>query len=93
MAVPLPPLANVTFADVSGQTWQQGGEIGGSLEAALQDFAVALGTAGWGRDKTIMLGCLSARSGITVWTRRGQRVLLMLWEKEAGTCGFALGRE
>lgn len=92
-AVPLPPLAAVTFTDASGQTWQQGGEIGGSLEAALREFAAALGAAGWGLDKTIMLGRLSARSGITVWTRRRQRVLLMLWEKEAGTCGFSWGVE
>jgi hypothetical protein len=93
IAVPLPPLAELTFTDASGQTWRQGGEIGGSLEAALQEFAAALGAAGWGREKTIMLGRLSARSGLTLWTRRRQRVLLMLWEKEAGTCGFAWGRE
>ncbi|MDD4101446.1 MAG: hypothetical protein PHU80_02290 [Kiritimatiellae bacterium] len=92
-AVPLPPLAAVTSTDTGGQTWQQSGEIGGSLEAALKEFAVALGAAGWGLDKTIMLGRLSSRSGLTVWNRGRQRVLLMLWEKEAGTCGFAWGRE
>lgn len=92
-AVPLPPLAEVTSADASGQTWRQSGEIGGSLEAALQEFAAALGAAGWGLDKTIMLGRLASRSGLTVWVRQRQRVLLMLWEKEAGRCGFAWGRE
>ncbi len=91
--VPLPPLAEVVSTDASGQTWQQSGEIGGSLEAVLQEFAVSLRVAGWGLDKTIMMGRLSARSGLTVWNRRRQRVLLMLWEKEAGKCGFALGRE
>lgn len=93
VTVPLPPLAEVTFTDASAQTWRQGGEIGGSLEVALREFSAALGAAGWGLDKTIMLGPLSARSGITVWVRRRQRVLLMLWEKDAGTCGFSWGRE
>jgi hypothetical protein len=91
--VPLPPLAEVAHTDASGQTWQQSGELGGSLEAALQEFAVSLRAAGWGLDKIIMMGRLSARSGLTVWIRRRQRVLLMLWEKEAGKCGFAWGKE
>ena len=92
-ALPLPPLARVATADVSGKTWRQAGELGGSVVAARADFWTALSAAGWTLDKTIVLGRAHAVSELMVWTRRRRRVLLMVWEKEAGTCGFAWGEE
>ena len=91
--MPLPPLAKVASTDSSGQTWQQSGQMSGTVEGAHKEFAMAFGAAGWALNKTIALGRLSARSELMIWTRGKQRILLMLWEKETGTCGFAWGEE
>jgi len=93
LKVPLPPFAEVQSNDGSGQTWQQSGQIRGTVEVARKELAMTLGKAGWSLSKTIALGQLSARSELMVWTRRKQRILLMVWEKETGTCGFAWGEE
>lgn len=93
LKVPLPPLAEVLSTDSSGQTWQQSGQMGGSVEGVRNELAMTLGAAGWALNKTIVLGRLSARSELMIWTRRKQRMLLMVWEKETGTCGFAWGEE
>ncbi len=93
LKVPLPPLAEVLSTDCSGQTWQQSGQMGGTVEGVRNELAMTLGTAGWVLDKTIALGRLAARSELMIWTRRKQRMLLMVWEKETGTCGFAWGEE
>jgi hypothetical protein len=92
-AVPLPALARVHATDRSGETWRQTGELGGSVAAARREFVMALGAAGWALDKTIALGRSPARSELMVWTRQKRRILFMVWEKEAGTCGFAWGEE
>ena len=91
--VPLPALARVTSTDPSGQTWQQAGEIGGTVAALRGEFVMTLGSAGWMLDKTIVLGRSSAKSELMIWTRQKRRILFMVWEKEAGTCGFAWGEE
>ena len=91
--VPLPPLARVSAADRSGQTWQQAGEIGGTVASASGELAMALGVGGWSLNKTILLGRSSTRSELMIWTRQKRRILFMVWEKEAGTCGFAWGEE
>jgi hypothetical protein len=91
--LPLPPLAEVKASDRSGETWQQSGQMSGSVADVHKEFAMALGAAGWALNKTISLGRTSARSELMIWTRKKQRVLLMVWEKEAGTCGFAWGEE
>ena len=93
LELPLPPLAEVLSSDSSGQAWRQSGQMGGSVEGVRKELAMALGAAGWALNKTIALGRLSARSELMIWTRRRQRVLLMVWEKETGTCGFAWGEE
>jgi hypothetical protein len=93
LAVPLPPLARVGADDASGETWRQTGEIGGSVAAARGEFRAALGAAGWRLDKTIVLGRGIARSELMVWVRNKRRILFMVWDKEAGTCGFAWGEE
>ena len=92
-AVPLPALARVTSADPTGRTWQQAGEIGGTVAALRGEFVMTLGAAGWALDKTIVLGRSSAKSELMIWTRQKRRILFMVWEKEAGTCGFAWGEE
>ena len=93
LEVPLPPLARVSLADCSGKTWRQAGEIGGSVASASGELAMALGSGGWSLSKTIVLGRSSARSELMIWTRQKRRILFMIWEKEAGTCGFAWGEE
>ena len=93
LTVPLPPLAEVLSTDSTGQTWQQTGQMRGTVEGVRKELAMVLGKAGWALNKTIALGQLAARSELMIWTRRKQRILLMVWEKETGTCGFAWGEE
>jgi len=92
-SVPLPPLAEVTSTDLSGRTWLQRGEIGGSVEGASRAFARAFGANGWQLSKRIAMGRLKGRSQLLVLTRSQRRVLVMVWAKEAGRCGFAWGNE
>jgi len=93
LAVPLPPLVRVSSVDAAGQTWQQSGEIGGSVEGASRAFARAFGANGWQLSKRIAMGRLKGRSQLLVLTRSQRRVLVMVWAKEAGRCGFAWGNE
>ena len=66
---------------------------GGTVAALRGEFVMTLGAAGWALDKTIVLGRSSAKSELMIWTRQKRRILFMVWEKEAGTCGFAWGEE
>lgn len=93
LAVALPALARVQTTDASGETWRQSGEIGGSVAIAGGEFRMALAAAGWRLDKTILLGQAASRSELMLWVRQKRRILFMVWEKEAGTCGFAWGEE
>ena len=93
LVVPLPSLAQVSSYDRSGKTWQQSGEIGGTVASATGEFAMALGAGGWSLSKRIVLGRSVDRSELMIWTRQKCRILFMVWEKEAGTCGFAWGEE
>lgn len=93
LVVPIPPLAVVTADDASGKTWQQTGTVKGGLEVAKGDFRQVLRAGGWGLDKTIPLGRGRARSELAIWTKPGHRILLMIWEKEPGLCGFSWGEE
>ena len=92
-AVALPPLARVMSDDAGGQMWRQSGEVGGSVASARADVAMALGAQGWSLSKTIVMGRSPAGSELMVWTLRKRRILFMVWEKEAGLCGFAWGEE
>lgn len=91
--VPLPPLAVVRSEDLTGKTWQQSGELRGTVEGASLEFRQALASCGWRLEKAIAMGRLAGRSTLLVCSRRQQRILLMVWEKEVGKCGFAWGRE
>ena len=93
LQVALPPLAAVTSDDRSGATWRQTGEIPGGLEVARGDFSQRLREQGWRLDKVIPVGRIYNRSEITLWLAGKHRLLLLLWEKEAGKCGFAWGEE
>jgi hypothetical protein len=93
LKVPLPPFAEVLSTDNTGQTWQQSGRMRGTVEGVRKEFAMTLCKAGWSLNKTIALGQSAARSELMIWTRRKQRILVMVWEKETGTCGFAWGEE
>jgi len=92
-AVALPPLARARPAGPQDGTWRQSGELGGSVAAAGAECRMALAAAGWRLDKTIVLGRAPVRSELMVWVCRNRRILFMVWEKEAGTCGFAWGEE
>jgi hypothetical protein len=92
-AVALPALARVTADEPSGETWRQVGELGGSVATVRGECAAALAAVGWRLDKMIALGRPPARSELTLWIRGTRRILFMVWEKEAGTCGFAWGEE
>ena len=59
--MPLPPLAEVLSADRSGQTWQQSGQMRGTVEGVRNELAMALGKAGWALNQTIALGQAAAR--------------------------------
>jgi len=89
----LPPLARVEYADASGATWQQSGSLGGSVASAGAELRMALATQGWRLDKTIVLKNLPSRSELMLWIRRERRIIMMLWETGAGSCGFAWGEE
>lgn len=91
--VPLPPLARVSPVGEAGPTWQQTGELGGSVASASAELTAALGAGGWSLNKRIAVGRGTGRSELMIWVRRGRRILCMVWEKEAGTCGFAWGEE
>ncbi len=92
--VPLPPLAaRVTPIEAPGQTWQQQGELSGSVPSVGAELRLVLGGGGWTLRKTMTVGRGSARSELMIWTRSKHRILVMVWEKEAGTCGFAWGEE
>ena len=93
LVVPLPALATVVANDLSGKTWQQSGTLGGSLEVACGDIRQSLRAGGWKMDKVIALGEGAHRSELTLWLRRNHRILVMVWEKEAGLCGFSWGEE
>jgi len=93
LALPLPPLAQVTSTDRSGRTWQQSGEMCGTVEGARGEFVHVLRANGWRVSKRITLGRARERSELLVLTAAKRRVLFMVWEKEIGKCGFAWGKE
>jgi len=93
LVVPIPPLASIMGQDDTGATWQQTGTMAGALDRVRGDFRQALRAGGWVLDKTIAVGRTENRSELAIWTTRGHRILLMIWEKEAGLCGFSWGEE
>ena len=93
LVVPIPPLASITGQDDTGATWQQTGTMAGALDRVRGDFRQSMRAGGWVLDKTIAVGRTENRSELAIWTTRGHRILLMIWEKEAGLCGFSWGEE
>jgi hypothetical protein len=93
LVVPIPPLASITGRDDDGATWQQTGTMAGALDRVRGDFRQSMRAGGWVLDKTIAMGRAANRSELAIWTIRGHRILLMIWEKEAGLCGFSWGEE
>ena len=91
--VPLPPLATVAETDVDGNSWRQSGEISGSVAKAHGEFSAAMAHGGWVLKNTIVLGRGPQRSELTLWRKGKDQVLLMIWEKRAGLCGFSWGVE
>ena len=89
--VPLPPLAKVTMVDSTGESWHQSGEISGSVAVCHGDFSVALARRGWVLQKTIVLGRVPKRSHLMMWKHGSTRILIMIWERSAGVCGFSWG--
>ena len=89
--LPLPPLAVVTGEDGSGATWKQSGELKGTVEGVCAEFRQALAVQGWRIEKVIATGHQTSRLRLLACCCKQQRVLVMVWEKEVGLCGFAWG--
>jgi len=92
-SLPLPPLARVVASDPTGTSWRQSGEISGTVAGVHGDFAAALAGRGWVLQKTIVLGRVPKSSQLMMWRKSRQQVLLLIWEKHAGLCGFSWGVE
>jgi len=92
-SVHLPPLAKVVSRGASADSWRQSGEISGSVAGVHGDFLAALAGGGWILQKTITLGRVPKRSELMMWKKGSKKVLLMVWEKSAGRCGFSWGYE
>lgn len=91
LPVPLPPLAKVTVVDSTGESWRQSGEISGTVAVCHGDFSAALARSGWVLQKTIILGRVPQRSELMMWKQGSTKILIMIWEKSAGVCGFSWG--
>jgi len=89
--VPLPPLAVVLEEDTDGNTWRETGEISGNLEITQKNFQRSLAREGWVLRRTIPLARGVNRSALCLWQRGGRELLVMLWQKEPGKCGFSWG--
>ncbi len=90
-SIPLPPLAKVVSVDASGESWRQSGEISGCVAGVHGDFSAAMARRGWVLQKTIVLGRVPERSELMIWRKNKEQILLMIWEKRAGLCGFSWG--
>jgi hypothetical protein len=89
----LPPLATIEREDRSGATWRQQGTLPGGLPVARQELRRALAADGWRLVRTIPLGDAQAPRELLSWRRGERRVLVMLWQRGVGHCGFAWGEE
>ena len=90
-AISLPPLAVVLEEDPGGNTWRETGEISGSLEITQKNFQRSLAREGWVLQRTIPLAQGPRRSRLCLWQRQGRELLVMLWQKKPGKCGFSWG--
>ena len=88
-SIPLPPLAVVLEQD--DEAWLETGEIVGSLEITRRNFQRSLAGEGWVLSRIIPLSRGAKRSTLCIWKRQGREVLVMLWQKEPGKCGFSWG--
>jgi hypothetical protein len=93
LSLPLPPLARVVSVDAHGDSWRQSGEISGSVAGVHGDFMAAMAGNGWILQKTIVLGRTPQHSELMMWKKGSTKILLMIWEKCAGRCGFSWGVE
>jgi len=93
VTLPLPPLARVISADTRGDSWRQSGEISGSVAGVHGDFSAVMAGDGWILQKTIVLGKSPQHSELMMWKKGSTKILLMIWEKCAGSCGFSWGVE
>ena len=91
--VPLPPLARVAENAVADNSWRQSGDISGSVAKVHGEFSAAMARGGWVLKNTIVLGRTPRHSELTLWKKGKDQVLLMIWEKRAGLCGFSWGVE
>jgi len=91
--VPLPPLARVSDNSKMTDSWRQSGEISGSVAKVHGEFSSVMARGGWVLKNTIVLGRTPGNSELTLWRKGKNQVLLMIWEKRAGLCGFSWGLE
>jgi hypothetical protein len=89
--IPLPPLAVVEERPSERPGWEATGRISGNLETAQRDFAKALGVRGWKLGQSVPLDHNGSRAHLSVWTYAGREILVMVWQKSPGQCGFSWG--
>ncbi len=89
--VPLPPLARAGEIEAGSAGWRQSGQISGSVALVQSEFSAVLARDGWTMQNSIGLGRGAARSGLTLWSKGGTRILLMIREARAGLCEFSWG--
>ncbi len=89
--VPLPSLARIQCTNTGEDSWRQSGVISGSAVLAEREFRATLAHGGWVLNKSIELGRGIHSSGLSTWSRNGDKLLLMIWEIRAGMCGFSWG--
>jgi hypothetical protein len=89
--VPLPPLARAGRIEPGSAGWRQSGEISGSVALVQAEFTAVLARGGWTLERSIGVGRGATRSGLTLWSRNGERIMLMIREVRAGLCGFSWG--
>jgi hypothetical protein len=91
--VDLPPLAMVEQRNGTNGGWRIMGRLPGSVAVAQQDFAAVLARQGWRLDKRIPMGAAARPSELCLWKKKGDVMLLMVWEREVGMSGFSIGWE
>ncbi len=86
--VVLPKDATVLTNGIPGQGWTQTGEMDCSVMAAVRQWDAALGHQGWKRTDS---GKLNTTRHFSTWEKSGEKIAVLIWEKDIGKSGFSWG--
>jgi len=84
----LPREAAVFQTGKDGAEWSQTGEIGLPFGTACRRMETELDRGGW---KVKDWFSMTGRKKVTVWEKGGERISLLMWEKELRKSGFSWG--